>query len=333
MGLPPAPYIYWPEAVAWYLLGRHAVVALLGSLPPGARRMWVPSYFCFDVADYWKSFVEVITYVDDPRRAEPDWSALRPDPRDVVVGVNYFGVRSGEPWRRWREHNQCVLVEDHTHDPVSGWALRSNADYAFASLRKTLPVPDGGILWSPRGLPLPAGDGVGENAASALKLAAMLWKREYLDGHAPVGAKPTFLAWQREAESALERCGRLPATTLSRRYLSNGIPLKWRGRRSANTRKLLAELSSSTRCKPLFSDWPEDAAPLGAVLMFSSQSERDAMRERLRLADVYCPIHWPPIQGCGAAARELAERILTIPTDQRYGGSEMDKIASIVTAF
>ena len=95
MGLPPAPFIPWPNAASWYLLGRHALVALLQLLPPGPRRLWVPSYFCFDVADYWRSFIEVATYSDDPRRAEPEWSTLQPEATDVVIPVNYFGVRSG----------------------------------------------------------------------------------------------------------------------------------------------------------------------------------------------------------------------------------------------
>ena len=74
---------------------------------------------------------------------------------DVVLAVNYFGVRAGEPWQQWREKHACVLLEDHSHDPVSGWAQSSRADYAFSSLRKTMPVPDGAILWSPLGHPLP----------------------------------------------------------------------------------------------------------------------------------------------------------------------------------
>lgn len=332
MGLPSGARVPWPEPVSWFLLGRHAVVALLGSLSQVSRRLWVPSYFCFDVADYWKSFVEVITYEDDPRRPEPNWSTLHPNAQDVVVGVNYFGVRSGEPWHRWRAQHECVLIEDHSHDPASGWALRSNADYAFASLRKTLPVPDGGILWSPRRSALPVG-GMGESAASALKLAAMLWKREYLDGRSSPEAKSIFLAWQHEGETAFEQCAVSPATSLSQRYLCSGTPAEWREQRATNTRKLLSELSHSKQFAVLFSDWPADATPFGAVLEFPSQSERDAVRERLRLARVYCPIHWPAAPTTSPAARDLASRLLTIPTDQRYESRDMQKIAAILTNY
>src|SRR4051794_14716783 len=85
MGLPPNPFLPWPEPARWYLLGRHALVALLQVLPQGVRRLWVPSYFCFDVSDSWKKYFQVLTYADDPRRREPDWSTLQPAPADVVL--------------------------------------------------------------------------------------------------------------------------------------------------------------------------------------------------------------------------------------------------------
>jgi hypothetical protein len=330
MGLPPAPFIPWPDQASWYLLGRHALVALLQSLPPGQRRLWVPSYFCFDVSDYWRSFIAVATYRDDPRRADPEWSTLQPEATDIVIAVNYFGVRSGKSWREWRQRNPCVLVEDHSHDPVSGWALQSNAEYAFASLRKTLPVPDGGILWSPSGLSLPL-TGNGENAASALKLAAMLWKREYLLGGATPEAKATYRGWQREGERALDESPVSFATELSQKYLSYGVPVKWRKRRGANTKSLLSKLQGARGFHPIFSDWPRGAAPLGAVLEFDSPEQRDATRLRLQEHGIYCPVHWPATQGCDPDARDLAGRLLTVPTDQRYTTRDMEKIAGFLS--
>ncbi len=330
MGFPPAPFIPWPKAASWYLLGRHALVGLLQTLPPGPRRLWVPSYFCFDVADYWRSFIEVVPYVDDPRRAEPEWSSLTPEAEDIVIAVNYFGVRVGEGWRSWRKRNPCVLVEDHSHDPVSGWAVRSNAEYVFASLRKTLPVPDGAILWSPRGLPLPV-NGTGESSASSLKLAAMLWKREYLCGSSTPEAKSTYRAWQQEGEHAFNDSPVSFATDLSQKYLSYGVSQKWRKRRVSNTKFLLSKLDANSEVRPIFSDWPRGSAPLGAVFEFDSPEQRDAIRQRLQEESIYCPVHWPATQGCDPAARQLAARLLTIPTDQRYTIRDMEKIAAFVS--
>jgi hypothetical protein len=59
-----------------------------------------------------------------------------------------FAKDSLPGWEERRAASEWLLVEDHSHDPFSPWAVGSSADYAFCSLRKTLPVPDGGLLWS-----------------------------------------------------------------------------------------------------------------------------------------------------------------------------------------
>jgi malonyl CoA-acyl carrier protein transacylase len=48
---------------------------------------------------------------------------------------------------------------------------------------------------------------------------------------------------------------------------------------------------------------------------------------------VYCPVHWADAAESGSKrARELAERILTIPTDWRYSAADMARIAALVRA-
>ena len=329
MGLPPPPFAPWPKRARWYLLARHALVAVLQTLRPAPQRLWVPSYFCFAVADYWRSFLKVVTYRAHPKHVEPDWTTLRPAVTDIVIAVNYFGISNGECWQDWHKRNECILVEDHSHDPISGWALRSHAEYAFASLRKTLPVPDGAILWSPRGLPLPP-SGCGESKASALKLAAMLWKREYLAGTSPAKTKQIYRAWQQAGERAFDDSAVSFATDLSQQYLSKGVPLKWRERRADNARLLISMLRGNETFRPIFLEWPEHAAPLGVVLEFNSEKQRDATRQSLQKSAIYCPVHWPPTSRCEPTARDLAKRLLTIPTDQRYGQSEMQKIAAVL---
>lgn len=330
MGLPSAPFVRLPEVASWYLLGRHAVIDLLKSLPAIPRTLWVPSYFCHDVADYWRGFLHVAVYVDDPRWLEPKWSTLRPAPRDVVLAVNYFGVRGGEPWQLWREKSDCILLEDHSHDPVSGWAQHSKADYAFSSLRKTMPVPDGAILWSPRRLQLPKAVDT-DISGSALKLAAMIWKREYLRGATASAVKSVYRHWQQAGEIAFDQSMRISCTSpYSREYLAFGVPVRWRRRRVANVRRLLHQLRTWSGAQPIFCSWPSGGAPLAAVFCFSSTEERDSVRKALEGANIYCPVHWPAPANCDSRVRELAAKILSVPADQRYRGTDMDEVARVV---
>jgi len=324
---PPGPYHRWPEGSVWFALGRHALQALLRRLR--TTTLWLPDYFCEEVARSWRDLAEVRLYEDDPRWPEPDWDSLRPGPRDAVVAVNYFGVRTGDPWFAWREANECVLVEDHAHDPSSEWATASRADYAFSSLRKTLPVPDGAILWSPRGLVLPDQPAGGADG-SELKLAAMLFKGEYLGGGSDE-LKERFRRLQLDGEERLagaEVAGASPAT---REALVRGVPLPWRARRAENTARLIAALHGWEAAEPLFTAWPADAAPLGAVFVFESAAERDRVRGVLAEGGVYCPVHWADAaESPSERARDLAHRILTIPTDWRYSAADMARVASLV---
>ena len=330
MGLPPGPFVPWPEPASWYLLGRHAVADLLRFLPAQTRRLWVPSYFCHDVTKYWEDFVQVRNYVDDPRLPKPNWSTLQPAPGDVVLAVNYFGIRDGGSWRYWRERKTCILLEDHSHDPASGWARNSKADYAFSSLRKTMPVPDGAILWSPRGLPLPLTPAV-DGSGSALKLAAMIWKCEYLEGRATAAAKSVYRKWQLFGEDTFQQSTVVSSVTpYSREYLAPGVPVNWRRRRAANVRRLIRQLQTWSVGQPLFHSWPSDNVPLGGVLRFSSPEERDLVRKRLEDSNIYCPVHWPAPAHCNPVVRELAATILTIPADQRYRDRDMDRVVRIL---
>jgi hypothetical protein len=324
---PPGPYHRWPDGAVWYGLGRHALEALLRRL--GTPKLWLPDYFCDEVTRSWASVTEIERYDDDPRWPEPRWQSLRPSRRDAVLAVNYFGVREGAPWRAWQERTECVLVEDHAHDPASEWATASEADYAFTSLRKTLPVPDGGILWSPRGLPLPDQPAGGADG-SELKLAAMLLKGEYLYG-GDDDLKERFRRLQLDGEERLAGSAIAGASPATRESLVRGVPLPWRARRSENTAHLIASLHGWEAAEPLFTEWPADAAPLGAVFLFASGGDRDRLRALLREAGVYCPVHWADAAESGSdRVRELAERILTVPTDWRYSAADMARIASLL---
>jgi hypothetical protein len=323
----PGPHHRWPDGAVWFALGRHALQALLPRLD--VPKLWLPDYFCHEVAEGWRELAEVELYEDDPRWPEPRWESLRPGRRDAVVAVNYFGVRSGEAWRSWREQTECVLVEDHAHDPASEWATASAADYAFSSLRKTLPVPDGAILWSPRGLELPEQPAGGADG-SELKLAAMLFKGEYLAG-GDDELKERFRRLQLDAEARLAESPVAGASAATREAIVRGVPLPWRAKRAENAARLIAALHDWDAADPLFTEWPADAAPLGAVFVFGSSGERDRVRDLLREAGVYCPVHWADAATSSSdRVRRLSERILTIPADWRYSAADMARIASLV---
>src|ERR671922_295368 len=141
--------------------------------------------------------------------------------------LKVFSMRGAQPAQTDAEVDDvglhdAVVVEDHSHDPFSPWALGSEASYAFSSLRKTLPIPDGGILWSPRGLDLPP-QPRGSADGSELKLAAMLVKGRYL-AEGGDGLKKRFRRLQLEGEEALARAPVAAASPAAPEAVIRGAP-------------------------------------------------------------------------------------------------------------
>lgn len=331
-GFFPPPLLRWPENSRWYMLARHALASLLSALSDRQPKLWLPSYFCGEVTQFCRQWCELREYRDDPRWSEPDWATLAPAPHDIVLAVDYFGIRDGFAWRNWRDRNQCILLEDFTHDPFSAWSGISSADYALASLRKTLPVPDGAILWSPRGSALPQRPTERAWNGSALKFAAMLRKAQYLQGHGDVAEKQSFRSLQAQGENLMRTSPVSSVSPYSYALLRDGFPAVWRQQRELNIRCLLARLSDLESAELLFRAWPDGSVPFAVALIFSSPVERDDWQAHLIQHQIYCPVHWP----CStdqAHALGLSSRILSLPVDQRYGQQDMDRLADILLEY
>lgn len=147
------------------------------------KRLFVPEYFCYEVINSMRSTgIEIIFYPDYP--LADDQVLLKEidfRPTDVLLRMNYYG------WRGFWDNAvlDVNVIEDHSHDLYSDWALHSNADWCVASLRKTLPIPDGGILWSPKNftdqLFKPKLSSIHSNISED-RFYAMEMKRDYLYG-------------------------------------------------------------------------------------------------------------------------------------------------------
>ena len=136
-----------PKDAELFATGRGALVTLLTVGRDTRPCLHLPSHFCMEVASALSVSCEIRWYRDLPNERQPDFDTLRPEPGDFVLANNPFGLREAASWLQWRKPAEVCLIEDHTHDIAGAWATGSTADYAIASLRKTLPLPDGGLLW------------------------------------------------------------------------------------------------------------------------------------------------------------------------------------------
>ncbi len=240
---------------------------------------------------------------------------------EVVLNVALFG-NSPLPMPAG-----VTVIEDHSHDPTGIHACGSRADYAVASLRKTLPLPDGGVLWSPRGLDMPpeVATTPGHDRYTLRRLSAMALKQVYLDGGMVQHA--TFRSLFVNSERGVWDRRPSGISTFSRERLGTLPVDRFREQKAENLREFLAALGSL----PGISVFD---ATYSALLRFDRPDERDRVRRRLIDRRIFTSVLWPldPPAVAGIPAEDVAfsERVLSVYVDQRYRPSDMRRVADAV---
>jgi hypothetical protein len=309
--------------ISFYANGRQPLLHLIDVY--GWKRIWIPSYFCYDViSSVRNSGIEIKFYDDSPMTDDIDViSRIEFDTGDVILRMNYFGLR------RWRtgENILVPVIEDHSHDLFGEWMKRSNADWVIASLRKTLPIPEGGILWSPKGLSLPQiqPTTLDNELLSFKRLSAMLLKKLYLSGENI--SKENFRNLYQETEKSLEV---LPLCGMSDccRLLFNSINInEWYTIKKANWQILSGMIKDTIEYLI-----PEDLKhnyPFSLVLKFATKKQRDVVKCRLIKKQVYPAVLWD-IPDDQTKASELSRKLLSIHCDARYDSRDMEQLGRII---
>ncbi|GLX99751.1 hypothetical protein [Actinoplanes sp. NBRC 101535] len=310
-----------PDRRELFATGCGALTALLRRVRP-AGRVHIPSFFCTGVAHVLSQRVRIAWYRHLPDGRGPHWETLRPAEGDMVLAQNLFGREPGEPWRAWmRAHPRIPVIEDHSHDPFGEWSRTSAAAYAVASLRKTLPLPDGGLLWSPRGMPLPAPTGP-ESHGAHLKLAAMLLKTAWLEGRTV--DRDGFRQLQVQGEQELLG-SEGPASAFTRAALP---ALDVTGLRATGERRA-RELAQAL-------DLPS-GGPFRVQLFCRDRAGRDGLLSHLARNGIFAPVHWRQDRTAfwsgDPMAADAADRILTLPVDHRCSSADVRRIAEVTRAF
>lgn len=310
-----------------YSCGRHAIQAIISQ--EKWKRIWMPAYFCYTVIEFIKNLgIEVIFYNDHPL-SNNDNIVVRQLPYkngDVLFRTDYFGLRDF----RSNKGISVPVIEDHTHGLITDWCLNSDADWCVASLRKILPIASGGVLWSPKKLPIPqsiTSTEECENMAS-LRYDAMSLKKNYLVNG---GNKENFRIKYINTEEQIDNLNFSGIDDVSKNISENLDIKKWTENKLNNWNNAVEILSDNIqiigvekKCSQAFS----------LVLLAKSKEEREKLRNYLIQNSVYPAILWKmPEDTTFTDAKDFSDRMLSIHCDARYDNSDIKQLCNIINGF
>lgn len=304
--------------------GRQCIVVLIRQY--GWKRIWMPDYFCYEVIDTIKeqTGIEVEFYEDNPA-FEGEVVNLPFEKGDVLLRMNYFGMR----WQRSNKSIPCPVIEDHSHDPFGHWALYSDADWCISSIRKILPLPEGGMMWSPKGhqLTMELKSSVENEKIAAVRWGGMEMKTAYLKGEKV--SKEEFRKRYTETEEFFDRAEPAVIDNRSREVVSKQLDINlWQGAKRKNW-MLLKSLVNQDSCTVMIPE-DESCTAFSLTLLMKSKAQRDELRKRLIEACVYPAILWAVPVSASENSKDFSERMLSIHCDGRYTEEDVRQVAGIL---
>lgn len=308
--------------------GRGALFAILQHLKMTkiARRVLLPDYLCSSIVNTVKACGLEFTFypIDDKLLPVMDFLLNELRPKDAILTINYFGLLKLEGV--YKEIRNVEVTATIIEDDVQALAcflkpLPENVDFSFTSLRKWMPVPDGGLTKSRSCVELTTPHE--HNTFSQYKLSGLLLKGKREIG---ISNDSIYLDLLAKGESMIDNnlCSRVSEYTEN--YFISEFPEEFFNYRKRNSEYLLSGLQD-IGFKPII-DVPSTLVPFFIPLWIE---DRDKIRREMFKNNIFCPVHWP-LDGLKIKkGAEMAKHELSLIIDQRYTFSDMDRILTILT--
>ena len=247
--------------------------------------------------------------------------AIADDAHQAVLHCEVYGARAGErllsALTEARAHGVPVVV-DATHSLLA--AAHDPGDYLVASLRKLLPVPDGGFALGVGHPALPE-RAAADEAATQLALTALELGRK--PGRSPASVAEYLDAIGTAEEAMLDLLRPVAMSGIALQWLRQLDVQAWRQSRRAHAAQLIAWLIASGHTV-----LNADTAECGVVVRVR---DAPAAEQALLEAGVICPISWPRPEGLPQEAPWRSD-LVTLPVDRFPLPSVVTEMKGYLTA-
>lgn len=321
----------------FYQSGRNAIEQLVYELyKEKDEKILLPDYICGSVTQaVERAGVQYENYSLDINLefCEEEIDNLLKDNVRCIYIAHYFGKKIDskklESIRRWKAKG-ILIIEDITlslfskDDTGIGFG-----DYVLGSIRKWLPIPDGGFI-ATVGKKLPS-DGKMKSISqyTFYYLLVQMMKREYVaEGCVNKELKSVYMTYYRKAmENLFSDYTIRPMSDFSKNYLKNYDINQIIKRRIQNYDFLDKRLREDDRIRPIVIR-SKNYVPLGMTVLCE---KRDDFLQYMIKHNIYCNVHWIlPGRKENHVIKQLSSSIMTIPCDQRYEIRDMEYIVDIM---
>lgn len=311
-------------SINYFFSGRVAIYNLLreGIDKFGWKKVGFPSYYCHEVVEYCKDLrIEIVYYNYNPFSplTTIDWEDTADN---VFINVDFFGIGKIDV----SFLSESIVIEDLTHNLRS--ILSSNADFVFASLRKQLPCPSGGICISKNNiLEFKLSQSNEANKIAWIKASAMLLKSLYLENE--MSDKSFFRQLFVKSEEMFSSKQTDTAMPDISRFVFDSIDLdKVISKTQENLLYVLTKLVSTSNI--LINKLVHTQA-MGLIYYFNDFSSRENFRNYLIENKVYPAVLWPDQIEPNDIL--LQNQILFVHVDFRYSQTELDYLIGLINKF
>lgn len=310
------------EDSAYFVNARSALFAFLRATRP--RCVWLPSFLCRTILTplFTGKWAYRFFPVDGSLQVSPGPWLDGVGAGDVVLLIAYFGFATEETITRVLHARGAIILEDASQALLSPHVGRFS-DYVLLSPRKTVGVPDGGILRPGTLVRNIALMSPPRDWWLTTFQACLLRRDSDLYGGDP---ERRWFKLYREA-SAKMPCGCYAISPLSEMLLWTSFDYtEVAARRRANFHFLLDNL----RDIAVYRELPDDVVPLGFPV---AVEDRALLQEALYRENIYPPVHWDietVVPQEYVESHELSKRILTLVCDHRYDLEDMERTVRCV---
>lgn len=325
----------------FYQSGRNAIEALMVFLQieKGIKYLLMPDYMCDTVKDAGvRSGIGIKTYkIDEDYNFSESEIEEKIDDETCFYVAHYFGKKIKEElcdyiWTM--KESGIVVIEDVTLSLFSEDNERGVGfgNYVLGSIRKWLPVPDGGFLSSKSDkLPKQLQSTCVSKYVDFYMLVQTM-KKEYISGNCKDSMlKNIYMKYYGlSIDELFSDYDLYPMSEWTANYLQNYNIKEVIDKRIKNYDYLYAKLSNIDGIQ-IKIQRTEGYLPFGMILL---TEQRDELLQYLIKHNIYCNVHWrlqPSTEN--QTVEYLAKHSITIPCDQRYGELEMDYIVEVLESW